>query len=204
MAGCSACDSEMVPYFWSASAQPRTAPGTETERMPEPGTAFIPLALKNAGVALLPARPLPLRATISPVFARRMSMKLSPPTPFMCGLTTVSSAAIVIAASTAVGRLPAPPETEAVRACEWSKGIEAYASSLGVGSTGRHRGLVDHPDSTFARRNHRGRIAAGGFRAGQNLSDDWALVRSRDEEHRASRAIQKWERRRDARYGRLN
>ncbi len=92
----------VVPKRLSASSHPITAPGTETERIPVPGTVLSPFSEKKAGVARLPARPDPLSATTFPVFAMRMRRKLSPPTPFMCGRTTARTPAIAIAASTAL------------------------------------------------------------------------------------------------------
>src|SRR5688572_27450219 len=71
------------------------------ERMPELGTLVSCFSRKNASVALLPARPLPLSAWIWPVDPGRMRINASPPTPFMCGRTTASTPAMVIAASTA-------------------------------------------------------------------------------------------------------
>jgi hypothetical protein len=52
----------MVPKRWRASLQAATAPGTETDSIPVDGTSDSFRSVKNAGVALLPARPLPFKA----------------------------------------------------------------------------------------------------------------------------------------------
>src|SRR5688572_19323183 len=60
IAGSRAFESGRVPKRCSASAHACGVPGTETERIPELGTSFRLRDAKNAGVALLPARPAPL------------------------------------------------------------------------------------------------------------------------------------------------
>ena len=65
--GSSSSSKGSVPKRSWASTHAATAPGTVTERAPEPGTRSTPCSRKNPGVASRPALPLPLIALISPV-----------------------------------------------------------------------------------------------------------------------------------------
>jgi hypothetical protein len=62
IAGESASRSGIDPKRLRTSSQRRTAPGTETERIPDDGIVLWLRPAKKAGVALLPAPPLPLMA----------------------------------------------------------------------------------------------------------------------------------------------
>ena len=85
IAGASSSWRDMVPKRSSASTHAATAPGTETESGPLPGTSSRPRAANSPGVASAPARPLPFSAYTRPVAASWYSAKASPPTPFMWG-----------------------------------------------------------------------------------------------------------------------
>ena len=81
-------------------------------------------------------------------------MKLSPPTPFMCGLTTASTPAIVIAASTAL-----PPRfSTSMPAADASTWSDVTAASIPP-TSGRMDGSCAAAGSTAIDRNAAARAA---------------------------------------------
>ena len=118
IAGCRRWDSGMVPQLSSRVSHPWTAPGTVTEWTPLCGIVVCPSAFSASIVASMGARPLPLiaRTLFSSLFHIRANM--SPPTPVDTGSTTLSTAALAMAASTAL-----PPSirtrTPAIAARGW-------------------------------------------------------------------------------------
>ena len=69
IAGSSSSASGRLPNRSKASTHAATAPGTETESGPVPGTWSSSRSVKKAGVASAPARPLPFIAYTRPLAA---------------------------------------------------------------------------------------------------------------------------------------
>ena len=92
----------MEPHSRKSVSQPWTAPGTVTEWTPAWGMERWPSASSKSMVWPFGERPLPLmaRTDFSRLFQTRANM--SPPTPVDTGSTTFRTAALAIAASTAL------------------------------------------------------------------------------------------------------
>ena len=89
------------PQRACASAQERTAPGTEIPRGPRSGIRSRPRSRSACAEAAAGARPEPLSATCSPAASSHTSQNASPPIPQPLGMTTPRTALVAIAASTA-------------------------------------------------------------------------------------------------------
>src|SRR6516225_755177 len=118
MAGVNSSFHCMRPKRWWSLFQPSTAPGTVTVSMPLAGIFVMPLLFRYSIVSPLGAQPLAFSPYSLPVFASQTIANRSPPTPFMLGSITPSTALAAMAALAAeppCERISAP----ACEACTW-------------------------------------------------------------------------------------
>ena len=102
MAGASACASVIVPKRWSSASQPARAPGTVTSSTLSAAMVRCPRASRASRVIKRPARPLEFRPYSLRSFDDHTRANMSPPMPVIIGSVTLSTAAAVTAASTAL------------------------------------------------------------------------------------------------------
>src|SRR5438094_9467121 len=117
MAGASACANVTVPKRRSRASHPDRAPGTVTSSTLSCGIVAWPFASSASRVMRLPARPLPLSPYSRRSLADHTMANMSPPIPVICGSTTLSTAAAVTAASTAL-----PPRASTARPAAVARG----------------------------------------------------------------------------------
>src|SRR5207253_2217873 len=117
MAGASACANVTVPKRRSRASHPDRAPGTVTSSTLSCGIVAWPFASSASRVMRLPARPLPLSPYNRRSLADHTMANMSPPIPVICGSTTLSTAAAVTAASTAL-----PPRASTARPAAVARG----------------------------------------------------------------------------------
>src|SRR5438445_8522990 len=117
MAGASACANVTVPKRRSRASHPDRAPGTVTSSTLSCGIVAWPFASSASRVMRLPARPLPLSPYSRRSLADHTMANMSPPIPVICGSTTLSTAAAVTAASTAL-----PPCSSTARPAAVARG----------------------------------------------------------------------------------
>src|SRR5882762_6750047 len=149
MAGVRACASVTVPKRRSRASHPPSAPGTVTSSTLCCGIVAWPFASSASRVMRLPARPLLLSPYSLRSVADHTMANMSPPIPVIGGSTTLSTAAAVTAASTAL-----PPRSSTARPAAVASGwlvaimprgaytVERCASVVGRGCESAARVIV--------------------------------------------------------------
>ncbi len=121
-----------MPYFFSSSSHPASAPGTVTVSAPREGICFRPRPSSVSRVMSAPARPLALMATRRCSFATHTIANMSPPIPVIIGSVTDSTAAAVTAASIAL-----PPACSTRNPAELASGWLVATMPCGAYTTER-------------------------------------------------------------------